>query len=174
VGAAEVKRLRRRVVPHHVELGLEGVHEQRVIGEQLGFVVEVGGRHGGEFGRREVARAELHDVLADEERHLPVIDFRKPRGVEAETDGHALAGEPVELRLRVRVGLEYRAAIAHEADRHAGMETIRDRDRDGVLAQVPARDIEPHRLRIDLLDEYRGHIVDGREIDAIGGGGVVG
>ena len=53
----------------------------RIVGEHLGLVVEVRRRDRSQFGRGEIAGAKLDEVLADEDRGLPVIDFREVVGL---------------------------------------------------------------------------------------------
>src|SRR5205814_1290964 len=98
--------------------------------------VVVGRRERRELGGREVARAEFDDVLADEDGRLPVIDFREPGGIESQTDRNTLVREPVVFALRLRIRFEDRSAIADDADWHARGEAVRDRDGNGVLAQI--------------------------------------
>jgi hypothetical protein len=127
-----------------------------------------------QLGWREVPGPEFDELLADEDRRFPVIDFRKPVGVDAEPDRDAQTGEPVVLLLRVRVGLEDRAAIADDADRDAGREPVGDGNRNRVLAQVPARDVEPDVLVVDALHQNVGDVGVRREEHLIGRGGAGG
>ena len=96
-----------------------------------------------------------------------MIDFGEPRRVVPQPDGDALARQPEKLGPRVRVGFEDRDAVAEQAYRHAGSPAVRDRNRDGVLAQVPRRHIEPDRFGVDPLDDDVGDVVDRREVDLI-------
>ena len=99
------------------------------------------------------------------------IELRKIGRVEAQPDRDALAGEPVEFFLGVRVVLEDRRAIADDAHRHAGCEAVRDGDRNCVLAQVPARDVEADRFLVDVLHQDIGHVGRLGKVDRVAGRG---
>ena len=52
---------------------------------------------------------------------------------------------------------------------HAGVEAIEQRDRDRMLGQIPARDVDAHGLGVDLLHQDIRDVVGGGEVHLFGG-----
>jgi hypothetical protein len=146
------------VHPRVVELGLEAVHDRRVVRviHRLVDVVDVGG-DGNERVRAEIRRAEIDGPLLREDHRLPVLD----------PAGNALAHRNARIfqlqhDLLVDRMADVRARVHQDAHLHAGVEAADDRVREARILHEPHADVDLFRFGVDHVEQLSPAVGDGR------------